>query len=113
MNKNTFNLIYYIFAITITVLLSVGALSAQECPEYDRLIKEGNDAFEQQDYEWAINRYSVAILHCQDKSEEIQEKIIKVFKKIQDIKNIAIKNEQKAATAEQAAREAQLGTRKK
>lgn len=107
MNKNNFNLIYYI-SVIITVLLSFNNLSAQKCPEYDRLMREGDSAFNQQNYEWAINRYSVAILHCQDKSEEIQDKIIEVFKKIEDVKNAAIKNEQKAATAEKAAREAQL-----
>ncbi len=102
MNKNTYLIICTIF------LLCINAISGQECPEYNRLITEGDNAFKSENYEMAINRYNVAILHCQSKSEETQEKIGRVFKKIQDIKNTAIKNEQKAATAEQVARKAQL-----
>lgn len=98
-NDNIFNFIYYILVLAVTTLLSIGNLTAQECPDYNRLINEGDSALKKKDYEWAINRYIVAIRHCNMKAEDTQRKIVQVFEEINDLKNQAEENARIAVEA--------------
>jgi len=79
--------------ITILLLLITSTIYAQDCSAYDNLIAEGNTAFSNGNYERAVKRYNLAMLNCPDKTAEVQEKILDVFREIEKLKKIA--NEQK------------------
>ena len=88
------------FIVFVLVSLISNLSYTQDCKEYDNLMQEGQRAFVNEDYQWAIKSYNSAMLNCPDRITEVQEKILDVFRQIEELKKVA--NEQKLrAEAEQ------------
>ncbi len=72
------------------------ASSAQDCQFYERLMREGNQAFRETDYIRAVKKYQSAITNCPSKAAEVQVKVEQVFQVLQNLREKAEKNEQRA-----------------
>jgi len=74
------------FTTLIIILILTNISYTQDCSEYDNLIQQGNTAFFKKNYERAVKRYNLAMLNCPKKALEVQEKILDVFVKIEQLK---------------------------
>jgi len=74
------------FIVFVLVSLISNLSYTQDCKEYDNLMQEGQRAFVNEDYQWAIKSYNSAMLNCPDRITEVQEKILDVFTEIEELK---------------------------
>ena len=100
--------------IFVLICFSIGYLKGyaqKDCPFYDKYIHIGDsiiDKGEKADFQAAINAFSTAMLHCPEKAQQARNKILDVFKAIEDLKNKAQISEQKALRAIQQSRMAEI-----
>jgi Leucine-rich repeat (LRR) protein len=88
----------------ILLLVFAGHIvSAQSnCRFFDSYVKKGDDEINKgnsANFEYAINQYSIAMVHCPDRAEEARAKILIAFEAIEKLKRDAVKSEQKAQKA--------------
>jgi hypothetical protein len=76
--------------------------SQTDCPYFDTYIKLGDAEIRRGNearFEYAINQYSIAMVHCPDRAEEVRAKILIAFEAIEQLKEDA----QRAERTTQAA----------
>lgn len=69
-------------------------ISAQECPEYPRLLQEGDNALAKDDFKTALNSYFAARSHCRGEIGTIRQKIENVYNEIENLKSRLVACEQ-------------------
>lgn len=103
-----------IFILTCFSICCLKGYAQKDCPFYDKYIHIGDSIIEKgenADFQAAINAFSTAMLHCPEKAQQARNKILDVFKAIEDLKNKAQISEQKALHAIQQSRKAQEAER--
>jgi len=94
--------------ILIFILFSGALLAQDNCPHYKKYINQGNLLLAEQKFKDAINKFSIALLHCPDNAKEARDGIIKAFNGIEKLKSIAEENEKEARENEEKAINAKL-----
>ena len=91
-----------VFLVFLVINLSL--MGQGDCPYYQRYINKGDQELSKgpnANFEVAINAYSTAMVHCPEKADEAQAKILTVFKAIEQLKTEAEISSQKAINAKQ------------
>jgi N-acetylmuramoyl-L-alanine amidase len=89
---------------SLTLLIFFAAMQTvwaqQSCPQYEKIIKQGDDFLAVHRYTDALNKYLTAQRYCGAKLEDAQVKIRKVFEKINALKKRADNDRDNAQKAE-------------
>lgn len=78
---------------------------AQDCPEYNNLIRAGDRLLNREKYMEALGSYLAALRHCDVKMDDVLLKLKNLFKKINKMKERALIDRDSAEMAKNAARE--------
>lgn len=101
--------------VILTILLFMifsTVVIAQECKHYKRLIEEGDTFLMERDFQAALKKYNSAQLNCQEKLAEVQEKILILFKEIEELKKVAVEQKQAALLEKEKAEKALIQVEK-
>ena len=96
--------------VILFIIFFAGSLAACAQSNYDQAMKQGDSAFNKQQYKIAINKYFAAEAFDPSKKDLVKEKVNRAFDKIETLRTEAIKSkteaEKQKARAEKALIEA-------
>lgn len=95
--------IFLISIVTLLFLCCENNSLAQNCPEYQQLIREGEQFVSEKNYEKALKKFNAAKLCDPMKAKEVDEKINGVFEAIEKEKENAVEMSELALQAKERA----------
>jgi hypothetical protein len=91
------------FFLCFFIALDMGAKGQCDITTYKQMLKEGDQYAKTEKYDMAVKRFTTAMIACPDSSNIPQKRIVQVFNKIQQLKEEAVLNKQKAEAAKNTA----------